>query len=265
MTTPTARTGEAGVTADEVIRRAEPVMGTVVSLHVRAGAAPARAVYLAIAEARDRLHRADAVFSTWKSESPLNRYRRAEMALEDGPPEMAAVLARCEEARARSGGWYDPWAAPGGFDPTGLVKGWAASRALDALREAGAAAAMVNAGGDVGVFGRPGPARRWRIGIQNPFDRATVVAVVEPETAVATSGCYERGPHIYDPFRRCAAAAVASATVTGPELDLADALATGLVAGGLAALDRVVGFDGYEAFLICHDGSQRATPGFSAS
>ena len=27
-----------------------------------------------------------------------------------------------------SGGWFDPWAMPGGVDPTGLVKGWAVDR-----------------------------------------------------------------------------------------------------------------------------------------
>jgi thiamine biosynthesis lipoprotein len=249
--------------ADEVMRRAEPVMGTVVSLHVRPGRAPSEVVYLALAEARDRLHRADAVFSTWKSESPLSRYRRGEIELHEGPAEMAEVLQRCEKAKDLSGGWFDPWSAPGGVDPTGLVKGWAAARALAALRDAGVAAAVVNAGGDVGVFGRPGATRPWRIGIQNPFDRSTLVAVVEPQSAVATSGCYERGLHVYDPFRREASAAVASATVTGPELDLADALATGLVAGGATALGFVETIAGYEALLIGHDGAQVTTSGFA--
>jgi hypothetical protein len=31
----------------------------------------------------------------------------------------------CEAAREASDGWFDPWAMPGGYDPTGLVKGWA--------------------------------------------------------------------------------------------------------------------------------------------
>ncbi len=248
--------------ADEAIRRAEPVMGTVVSFHLHPGPLPHRQVYMALAEARVLLHRADAVFSTWKDHSPMSRLRRGEMTLADGPPEMAVVLRRCEEAREMSGGWFDPWAAPGGVDPTGLVKGWAAARAAAALRDAGVAAAMVNAGGDIEVFGRPGPDRPWRIGIQNPFDRSTIVAVVEPELAVATSGCYERGPHVYDPFRGEPAAAVASASVTGPALDLADALATGLVAGGLAALAHVEALAGYEALLIHHDGSRATTTGF---
>lgn len=237
-------------------------MGTVVSLHVRPGPASPSAVSLALAEARGRLHRADAVFSTWKEHSPLSRLRRGEMALSDGPPEMGEVFELCARARDLSGGWFDPWAAPGGVDPTGLVKGWAAARALAALCDSGVAAAMVNAGGDVGVFGQPQPGHPWRIGIQNPFDRSTIVAVVEPEAALATSGCYERGLHIYDPFRHQPAAAVASASVTGPDLALADALATGLVAGGEEALGALGDRSGYEALLIGHDGQAVGTPGF---
>ncbi len=249
-------------TADDLIRRAEPGMGTVVSIHVRPGAVPLDDVYLAMAETRARLHRADAVFSTWKPYSPVSRLRRGELALTDAPADVAEVLGRCAQARDLSGGWFDPWAAPGGVDPTGLVKGWAAARAMAALREAGVPAAMVSAGGDVAVFGERAPGRPWRIGIQNPFDPTTVVAVAEPPGAVATSGSYERGLHVFDPFTGHPASAVASATVTGPALDLADALATGLLAGGDDALTHVRAVDGYEALLIRHDGSMERTPGF---
>jgi thiamine biosynthesis lipoprotein len=259
--------------ADDLVRRAEPVMGTVVSMHVRPGPQPLNEVYLAIAEARARLHRADAVFSTWKEHSPLSRIRRGELQIEQAPPEVAEVLARAAEAKTRSGGWFDPWAAPGGVDPTGLVKGWAAARALAALRDCGAAAAMVNAGGDVALWGprqpdhtgpgHTGHGRPWRIGIQNPFDRASLAAVVEAGSAVATSGCYERGRHVFDPFTGTPVSAVASATVTGPELDMADALATALLAGGWRALEHVEALDGYEALLIAHDGSLHPTAGLA--
>lgn len=249
-------------TADDVIRRAVPVMGTVVSIHVRAGAAQPSTVYLALAGARAELHRADAVFSTWKADSPVSRLRRGELALADAPEEVAQVLERCGLARRLSAGWFDPWAAPGGVDPTGLVKGWAAARALRVLEEAGVAAAMVSAGGDVVVFGEPEPGRRWRIGVQNPFDRSTVVAVAHPPGAMATSGTYERGPHLFDPFTGRAATAVVSATVTGPELDLADALATAVAVGGDGVLPCVDALDGYEALVIRPDGGMARTDGF---
>lgn len=247
---------------DTLIRRAEPVMGTVVSIHVRPGDVPEGDVYLAMAEARARLHRADAVFSTWKSSSPVSRLRRGEIGRDEVPAEVEDVLERCADARRLSGGWFDPWAAPGGLDPTGLVKGWAAARALEAIRECGVPAAMVNAGGDVALFGRRSPGRAWRIGIQNPFDRATLATVVEPASAVATSGTYERGAHVFDPFNGQKTAVVASATVMGPDLALADALATGLLAGGPAAVGAIEDLDGYEALLIAWDGALRRTDGF---
>ena len=42
------------------------------------------------------------------------------------------VIGLCRKALIGSRGAYDPWAAPGGFDPSGLVKGWAAQRAIEA-------------------------------------------------------------------------------------------------------------------------------------
>ena len=247
---------------DDLIRRAEPVMGTVVSIHVRPGPVPAEEVYLALAEARSRLQRADAVFSTWKPLSPVSRLRRGDIALDEAPAEVREVLGRCEEAKERSGGWFDPWRMPGGWDPTGLVKGWAAAKALDALLGAGVAAAMVNAGGDAALHGRRSDTRAWRIGVQDPADPSAIAAVVEPVSAIATSGVNERGWHVLDPFSGEPAAAVAAATVTGPDLDLADAFATALVAGGDQALAAIRSRPGYEALLIDHDGRRRATNGF---
>ena len=237
-------------------------MGTVVTFDVRPGPAQRDSVYLALAEARAVLHRVDAVFSLWKPNSPMSRLRRGEIRLEEAPPEVTVVLDRCGEARDRSGGWFDPWAMPGGLDPTGLVKGWAAGRALQVLVEAGVEAALVSAGGDVALFGEPEPGQRWRIGIQNPFDRTTLAAVAEPTGAIATSGSYERGLHVIDPHTCQQVSAVASATVTGPDLDMSDALATALVAGGEQALPQIVAYEGYEALLIGNDGSFTATDGF---
>jgi thiamine biosynthesis lipoprotein ApbE len=57
----------------------------------------------------------------------------------------------------------------------------------------------------------------------------------------------------------------ASATVTGPDLDLADAFATGLAVKGrpmLAVIDRIPRF---EAYLITDDGHRYATPGMRFS
>jgi thiamine biosynthesis lipoprotein len=238
-------------------------MGTVVTIDVYVDDGD-RVDHLAahVGRARAALRRADAVFSTWKADSPMSRLRRGEVAVDRVPPEVAEVLAACRDARAATDGWFDPWALPGGVDPTGYVKGWAAERALDALRVPGVAAAVVNAAGDIASFGGPSPSTPFRFAVVDPVDRTRLAFVVEHTGAVATSGTYERGRHLFDPRTRRAAAAVASATVTGPELGMVDALATALAVGGEPVLGCVAALDGFEALAIGHDGAITSTPWF---
>ena len=161
----------------------------------------------------------------------MNRLRRGEIGLEEAPPEVTDVLELCRRARVATDGWFDPWAMPGGVDPTGLVKGWAVERALDEFRRAGVPAAMINAGGDIAVYGQPAPGQPWRIGIQHPLaaDRILLTADLAGAGAVATSGSYERGEHLLDPHSGRPTSVLLSATVIGHDLAFADALATGAV------------------------------------
>ena len=172
------------------------------------------------------------------------------------------MLLLCALARRYSDGWFDPWALPGGVDPTGLVKGWAAARALARIGAAGGRAAMVSAGGDVATIGDPG--HPWRIGITDPWDRKGLAGVVEVQGAgaVCTSGTYERGTHLIDPHTGEPADRTVSATVTGPDLAIADALATALAVGGTDALAAIEQVAGYEGWLIRPDGSDEATEGW---
>ena len=73
---------------------------------------------------------------------------------------------------------------------------------------------------------------------------------------MATSGTYERGPHLFDPFTGRAGNRAVSATVTGPSLALADALATAVAVGGDDAMAAVAALDGYAGYLIRPDGSE---------
>jgi FAD:protein FMN transferase len=232
-----------------------------VSFDVREGALGGVAAETAIADACARLHQLDDLFSTWKAESTISRLRRRELDLTDAPAEVDDVLDLCVRARAMSGGFFDPWALPGGFDPTGLVKGWAAEQALGVIRVGGAPAAMVNAGGDIAVHGRPREGA-WRIGVNDPRRADHLLCVVEVEAAIATSGTYERGAHIIDPTTGAAAARFDSATVVGPSLAIADALATALIAGGHDVLRAIAALPGYSACVLTGDGVLRATADF---
>lgn len=242
------------------VAHAEGVMGTVVSFSVLEAKGRSEAqVKAAIGAAAKLMHRHDDIFSLWKQDSAMSRIRRGELALVDAPEEIGAVLELCEEARSLSKGFFDPFSMPGGIDPTGLVKGWSAEQALALLESQGATTAMVNAGGDIACLGRP-DGGYWRIGIRHPWRASAFACLVEVESAVATSGEYERGRHLYDPIPRDSPRPVA-ATVVGARLALADAFATALAVGGEEVLETLAGLEGYEAYLIEADATERSTPG----
>ena len=247
----------------QAIHHRENVMGTVVTIDVYPkDGTPDPEVSLHLARARAILHRADAVFSTWKVDSPISRLRRGEITCDQSPAEVVEVLALCATAREISGGWFDPWAMPGGVDPTGYVKGWAAQRALEALFSTEISGAIVNAAGDIASFGCPGLAEPFRIGIVDPFSRGHLTCVVKLAGAIATSGTYERGDHLIDPGSGRPTARVASATVSGPDLGLADALATALAVAGEPGLALIDALDGYEALVVTFDGASQWTKHF---
>jgi thiamine biosynthesis lipoprotein ApbE len=181
------------------------------------------------------------------------------------PAELAEILDRCAVARDLSGGWFDPWAVPGGFDPSGYVKGWAAQNALAAFRSSAICGVLVNAAGDIASSGGLGGGTPFRIGIADPLAPLRLAEIVELTGAIATSGTYERGKHLIDPRSGRPAARAASASVTGPDLGLADALATALAVAGEPGLALIDGLDGYEALVINPDGSQRQTKRFPAA
>lgn len=244
-----------------IFRHAEPVMGTIISIDVRPQGISMARTRAAVDAACKLLHRADQIFSLFRRDTPLARLRRGEIELDDCPPEIPEVIALCEQAKLASDGWFDPWGLPGGFDPTGLVKGWAAREAARVLQEAGIGAGMVNAAGDLATFGAPWQRDCWRVGIRSPESAELLACVIDLRGAVATSGLYERGAHIWDVAAERQASGVASASVCGPDLALADALATGLMAAGEAALDAVTAA-GYEALLLLEGGESVSTTGF---
>ncbi|MEV5988110.1 FAD:protein FMN transferase [Streptomyces sp. NPDC052051] len=249
------------------LRHAEEVMGTVFSFDVRGGE-PAT-VRRALAEAIDELHRVDEVFSTYREHSQLSRLSRGELTMADCAPEVAEVLALGEAAERLSEGWFSTRYA-GRTDPTGIVKGWAVERAARRLAAAGATGVSVNGGGDVQMYGAPGPHRSWRVGVADPLRAGGLAAVVSAAgadgLAVATSGTAERGAHIMDPRTgRPAVTDLVAVTTVGPRLTWADAWATAAFAmGARQALDWLESLPEVEALLITARGEARCTRGLAA-
>jgi FAD:protein FMN transferase len=167
------------------------------------------------------LHWVDATFSTYRDDSEIVRLDRGE--LDDPHPHVREVLARCEELRRETGGYFDVRAG-GRLDPSGYVKGWAVQRAADRF---GGRRFLIDAGGDVVLRGS------WRVGIRHPYERDRLAAAITvSDCAVATSGAYERGPHVLDPHTGRPASGLSSVTVIGRDLGTVDAYATAAFAAG---------------------------------
>jgi FAD:protein FMN transferase len=251
-----------------LLARVEHVMGTAVSIAVctQDDDLAGSAVDQAIEEAFACLRRADAMFSPFRPDSQISRLRDGRVSLDRCDPDVRTVLSLCEDLRRATAGYFDAHAAgPGRLDPCGLVKGWAAERASDALISHGVAAHYVNAGGDVRLRGRPAPGRLWRVGIAHPHRPGHLIATARgSDFAVATSGSAERGAHVLDPLRGVPARELASATVAGPSLTLADAYATAAVAMGVRALPWLTALHGYEALLVDADGAVHRSAAFDA-
>jgi FAD:protein FMN transferase len=145
------------------------------------------------------------------------------------------------------------------------VKGWAIDRAGATLTARGRHHWSVTVGGDVLVSGRPEVDRPWRVAVVDPADplriRVTLaLASDDSPVAVATSGNYERGRHIWDPRTGEAVDRGGSFTVVGPSMTYADAYATIGFVLGTEGLDWVVGHAGYAAVLVGADGAVTTAP-----
>jgi FAD:protein FMN transferase len=236
------------------VHRVEHVMGMPVVVEARDGGVPE--------EVFDWFRHVDATFSTFKEDSEISRIRRGELGRDGASAEVRHVLARCDELREETAGFFDAdRCSPDGLDPSGFVKGWAVDEAAAILERAGLRDYAINAGGDVRTRGT------WRIGIRHPLEPDAIAKVVEgTDIAVATSGAYERGEHVRDPHSGCAPTGILSVTVTGPDLGTADAYATAAFAmGGLRATNWTARLRGYEAMTILEDERVLCTPAFPAA
>jgi thiamine biosynthesis lipoprotein len=242
------------------LRHVEHVMGTVFSFEIRG--AVTRDIRRALTEAVAWLHDVDALFSTYRADSAVNRLVRGDTGVEHCPPVVAEVLALCAEATRVTGGFFTS-TPEGRLDPSGLVKGWAVERASWILHAAGAHHTCVNGGGDIQLRGEASPGAPWRIGIAHPLVPARLIAVVTGhDLAVATSGTTERGAHIVNPHTGLPASGWAGLTVTGRHLTQADVYATAAFAMGEAARSWITGRDGYAALAVTPDGRTWQSEGF---
>jgi thiamine biosynthesis lipoprotein len=234
-------------------RFVDHVMGMPISLALRGAHASDELGAAAWAAAMTVLREADLVFSTYRPDSSISRLGRGEIKLADCPPEVGEVLALGEAARNDSGGAFDVWRS-GSLDPSGVVKGWAAERAANHLRDLAGTDFCLSAGGDIVCRTVDPDGPPWQIGIENPHDPDRLVDVVPMRTgAMATSGTARRGAHIVDARTGRPPTGLASVTVIGDSLPAVDIDATAAFALGRDAARWLRTRDHASALVIYAD------------
>ena len=152
----------------------------------------------------------------------------------------------------------------------GIAQGFAADRALAALRDHGVEQALVNAG-EIGSLGRKSAGSDWTVGIQHPREPDSLVAIAELRgRSLATSGDYETTftedfakHHIFDPRTGESPGELASVSIAAPTAMQADALSTAaMVLGPDRTLRLMETLNDVDALLVHKDGRALRTSGF---
>ncbi len=205
----------------------------------------------------------DETFSTYKQDSEIMRINRGELVEADWSEDMKTIFALADEAREKTHGYFDIQKPDGTYDPSGIVKGWAIQNAAAIIANAGFENFYVDAGGDIQTSGVNAEGQPWRIGIKNPFNEQEIVkAVATGQGAVATSGTYIRGLHIYNPKTGAPADDIVSLTVVGNQICDVDLVATAAFAMGSEGIHFVGQTPGFEGYAIDKNGTATMTSGF---
>lgn len=210
------------------------------------------------------LQHIDALASTWRDDSELMRYNRAEDPESfDLSPELSDLIEQAKAIETQTGGAFTLRPDGSSIDLSGIAKGYAVDRVVELLQnEFGIKHCLVDIGGEVRALGNGPKGDGWRVGIYAPQampDSAAQQPQLElRDTSVATSGDYFKGDHIIDPATgKPVANDLISVSVIHPSNTTADALATAMyVMGherGLAwAKDNTI-----HVIYLLKDGTQR--------
>lgn len=207
----------------------------------------------------------EARFSPFREDSEVTLLNRGDSTRETCSPLLREILARCEQTKEETNGYFDIRRADGKIDPSGFVKGWAIKQAADLLLLKGWKHFTVEAGGDIQTHGLNAEGSPWRTGIRNPFNTKEVVKILLLSgEGIATSGTYERGQHIYDPHKPGEAITdIMSMSVVGSDVCEADRFATAAFAMGREGIRFIEGLPGCEGYMIDREGIGTETSGFA--
>jgi len=152
----------------------------------------------------------------------------------------------------------------------GIAQGFAADRAMEALKRHGIQHALVNAG-EISSFGKKASGEPWVVGIQHPRKKDAYLGLAGLDgRCLSTSGDYETTftpdfsrNHIFDPATGNSPEAFSSVTVIAPDATTADAMSTAIfVLGAERGLELAAKTPDIDVLLVMKDQRMMATPGF---
>jgi FAD:protein FMN transferase len=125
----------------------------------------------------------------------------------------------------------------------GIGKGYAADRAKKILIGLGITDGIVNASGDLTVWGNQPDGKAWTVGIADPNTKTPFSYLPLTNMSVATSGNYEkfvtiqgkRYSHTIDPKTGLPVTGIKSVSIISPFAELSDAMATPVTVMGVRA------------------------------
>jgi thiamine biosynthesis lipoprotein len=145
----------------------------------------------------------------------------------------------------------------------GIGKGYAAEKAKLVMQEMGAESGIVNASGDLTVWGYQPGGNPWTIGIVDPNTAGQIFSYMNVTgMAIATSGNYEKYvvingkkySHTINPRTGLPVTGIKSVTIISTNAEIADAMATPVMIMGIhAGLDMINQMKDIEAIIIDDD------------
>ena len=145
----------------------------------------------------------------------------------------------------------------------GIGKGYAADRARHLLKTRGVTSGIINASGDLAVWGCQPDGRPWTIGVVHPDASDQPFSYMQlSNMAVATSGNYEKYilidgkkySHTIDPRTGLPVTGIKSVTIITSYAEIADAMATPVMIMGIkAGINMIDQMKDIECILIDDD------------
>ena len=219
--------------------------------------------------AMEILDDADQKFSLYKPDSEISRLKSGQIDWAKASREQLLIKELCSSWQGQTSGFFDA-RVDGDYDPSGLVKTWAAQNAVNFLQSNGIRQFTLNAGGDIFLSADLESELLNRVGLSNLKPIASLDAGANmildlkgtEYRAVCTSGSVERGEHIW---ATSGSQEFLQVTVVAADLVTADIWATAISAGGVSAWKAFTENSDSQttAIAIGKDGSILAARGFS--